>query len=429
MQCTLSAICAAAALAFPTPAGAWPRSKAPRSRGTQDAGRSNAARQEPRPAPPRPDAATALPQPAVPPLAPAQPGAQVVKPPPPSPPAVSPRRFGRFDLDMPFAQVRALPDLRACAESLARPSGRAECALPKDADKLERAQIAWEETRTGSELIALRLQFDPQLAPALTDLEWQLTRGWGPPVLEQLRRDRDQKFFTLQWEDAEHRATLEAAGPLAQPSRAVAVVLERRQLPLSGEFAALHPRPFPGFRVRWIRRLEWDAQPHAFLWGTSLTPSQEAMGESSPAWAAQRNYVGLWKLEPATASRPRRWKPLWERSTGGEDEDQPQRILLVDTRDVTGDGMPDIEVELTCETCGARADELIVKTVRAGKLVDLLSKRDLYRAQVDLAQGQVRIREPEGEDDQGVTVSTYAYDRGKGAFVLAREERAPAPDR
>ncbi len=65
--------------------------------------------------------------------------------------------------------------------------------------------------------------------------------------------------------------------------------------------------------------------------------------------------------------------------------------------------------------------------MRAGKLVDLLSKRDLYRAQVDLLNSQIRIREPEGEDDQGTTVSTYAYDRGKGAFVLAREERAPAP--
>ena len=153
------------------------------------------------------------------------------------------------------------------------------------------------------------------------------------------------------------------------------------------------------------------------------------MGENSSAWPTQRNYIGLWKLEPATATRPRRWKPLWERSTGGDEEDEPQRVLYVDTRDVTGDGSPDIEVELTCETCGATADELIVKTVRAGKLVDLLSKRDLYRAQVDLLSSQIRIREPEGEDDQGTTVSTYSYDRGKGAFVLAREERAPAPDR
>jgi len=96
---------------------------------------------------------------------------------------------------------------------------------------------------------------------------------------------------------------------------------------------------------------------------------------------------------------------------------------------VTGDGSPDIEVELSCQTCGATANELIVKTVRAGKLVDLLSKRDLYRAQVDLGNQLVRIREPEGEDDQGSTVSIYAYDRGKGAFVLAREERAPPPAR
>jgi hypothetical protein len=104
-------------------------------------------------------------------------------------------------------------------------------------------------------------------------------------------------------------------------------------------------------------------------------------------------------------------------------------VLYVDIRDVTGDSVPDLVVELSCETCGATADEVIVKTVRAGKLVDLLSKRDLYRAQVELAPGRVRIREPEGEDDQGLTVSTYAYDRGKGAFVLAREERAPAPPR
>ena len=62
------------------------------------------------------------------------------------------------------------------------------------------------------------------------------------------------------------------------------------------------------------------------------------------------------------------------------------------------------------------------------RAVDALAMK-LLRAQVDLAPGQVRIREPEGEDDQGQTVSTYAYDRGKGAFVLAREERAPPPSR
>jgi hypothetical protein len=178
-----------------------------------------------------------------------------------------------------------------------------------------------------------------------------------------------------------------------------------------------------------LRRIEYEGQLHAVVFGTSLTPAQEVLGESSLAWASQRNYVGLWKLEPATANRPRRWKPLWERSTGGDDEDEPQRVLFVDTRDVTGDGSPDLSVGLTCETCGSTANELIVKTVRAGKLVDLLSKRDLYRAQVELSANQIRIREPEGEDDQGTTVSTYAYDRGKGAFVLAREERAPAPGR
>jgi hypothetical protein len=356
----------------------------------------------------------------------AAPSTPLQRPPPPSPP---PRRFGSFDLDMPFAALRALPALHDCEAALAGFSGHADCALPRDADKLARAQIAWEEGKNGPEIVALRLIFEPHAAPLMTDLEYQLTRSWGPPALEQLRRDREMKFFTLEWEDAEHRATLEAQGLLTQPSHAVAVIIERKQLPLAGEFAALHPRPFPGFRVRWVRKLEYEGQTHALLWGTSLSPAQQAMGEQSPAFLNQRNYVGLWRLEPGTASRPRRWRPLWERTTGGDDDDEPQRILHVEARDVTNDGSPDVLVELTCDTCADTIDELIVKTVRAGKLVDLLSKRDLYRAQVDLGAGQVRIREPEGEDDQGMTISTYSYDRGKGAFVLAREERASAPER
>jgi hypothetical protein len=422
MRILSTALCAALMLAWSGPAQAWPHQKVPKA---QVAPAALEQAPQPAAAPRGVGATTVLPQsPAVQPPQPQPPAVgQAVKP----PPAVSPRRFGRFDLDQPFAQLRAMPDLKPCAEALAAPTGHAECALARGADNLGRVQIAWEEGRNGPDVLALRLIFDPQLAPALTDLEWQLTRGWGPPVLEQLRRDRDQKVFTLQWEDAEHRATLEAGGPLAQPSRAIAVVLERRPLPLSGELAALHPRPFPGFRIRSLRRVEWDGQAHVLLWGTSLSPAQEAMGEGSAAWPIQRNYVGLWRLEPATAQRPRRWKPLWERATG--DEDEPQRILYVDARDVTGDGVPDIEVELSCETCGSTASELIVKTVRAGKLVDLLSKPDLYRAEVEFRPNQVRIREPEGEDDQGTTVSTYSYDRGKGAFVLAREERAPPPAR
>src|SRR5436190_15625926 len=235
---------------------------------------------------------------------------------PASAPLVPPKRFGRFELDVPKEQFARLPDLKECADALAAPSGHAECSVPREPDGIARVQIAWEDSKAGGEIVALRLVFDPQTAPALTELEWQLTRGWGAPSLEQLRRERDQKLFTLQWEDAEHRATLEAQGPLAQPSRATAVVLERKQVPLSGEFTALHPRPFPGFRLRWIRRVEWDGQTHAVLWGSSLTPAQEAMGEISQAWATQRNYVGIWKLEPATSTRPRRWKPLWERVTG-----------------------------------------------------------------------------------------------------------------
>jgi hypothetical protein len=341
-------------------------------------------------------------------------------------PTVPPKRFGRFDLDVSKDQLAKMLDLSNCADALAAPSGHAECAVPRDPDRIARVQIAWEDSKPGGEIVALRLLFDPQAAPALTELEWQLTRGWGPPSLEQLRREKDQKLFTLQWEDAEHRASLEAQGALAQPSRAIAVVLERRPLPLPADLVGLRPRPFPGMRFKLVRRLEWDRQTYAVVWGTSLTPAQEALGEAGPGWTTQRGYVGLWKQEPATQQRPRRWRAVWERMTGDEDEDN-ERISRVDTRDVTGDGVPDVEVELSCETCGRAASEVVVKTVRAGKLVDLFYKRDLFRAQVDFDPGRVRIREPDGDEDQGLTVSTYSYDRGKGAFVLAREERVSPP--
>jgi hypothetical protein len=344
----------------------------------------------------------------------------------PTPPG-SPHRFGRFDLDETKEQLARMPDLHDCAAAMAASSGHAECTVPKDPDRIDRVQIAWEDTRAGGEVTALRLVFDPQLAPALTDLEWQLTRGWGAPTLEQLRREKEQKLFTLQWEDADHRATVEAQGALAQPSRAVAVVLERRALPLSGELATLRARPFPGVRVKLVRRLEWDRQAYAVVWGTSLTPAQEAVGEMGSAWASQRSYVGLWKLEVATAQRPRRWRSIWERTTGGDDDEEGERILRVETRDLTGDNVPDVEIELSCDSCGRTTTEVVVKTVRAGKLVDLLVKRDLFHAQVEMIPGTVRIREPDGEDDQGSTISTYSYDRGKGAFVLAREERLARP--
>ena len=344
----------------------------------------------------------------------------------------SPRRFGRFELDMTKEQLARMPDLQDCAAALAPAAGHAECEVPRDPDHVARVQIAWEDTKPGGEIVALRLLLDPQVAPALTELEWQLTRAWGSPTLEQLRREKDQKLFTLQWEDAEHRATVEAQGAVAQPSRGVAVVLERRPVALTGDLAILRPRPFPGLRVKLVRRLEWDAQPYAVVWGTSLTPAQEAIGEAGPSWAMQRSYVGLWKLEAATPQRPRRWRSVWERTTGGDEDEDGERILRVETRDVTGDGSPDVEVELSCDSCGRTTTEVMVKTVRAGKLVDLLVKRDLFRAQVEMVAGTVRIREPDGEEDQGATVSTYSYDRGKGAFVLAREQRlsrpAPASD-
>jgi hypothetical protein len=341
-------------------------------------------------------------------------------------PAVAPKRFGRFDLDQSKEQLARLPDLKDCADALAAPTGHAECPVPAGPDRIARVQVAWDDNKPGGEIVAVRLLFDAQAAPALTDLEWQLTRGWGAPVLEQLRREKDQKLFTLQWEDAEHRATLEAQGALAQPSRAIAVVLERRPMPLPPDLVGLRPRPFPGIRFKLVRRIDWDGQAHAVIWGSSLTPAQEALGEAGASWATQRGYVGLWKLEPATAQRPKRWRPVWERMTGDEEEEN-ERISRVDTRDVTGDGTPDVEVELSCETCGRTDSEVLVKTVRAGKLVDLFYKRDLFHAQVEFEPGRVRIREPDGDEDQGLTVSTYSYDRGKGAFVLAREERIARP--
>jgi hypothetical protein len=344
----------------------------------------------------------------------------------PAPMPVAPRRFGRFDLDRPKEELARTADLNDCAAALTVPSGHADCAVPREPDGIARVQMAWEDGRPGGEIVALRLLFDPQLAPALSDLEWQLTRSWGAPVLEQLRREKDRKLFTLQWEDAEHRATVEAQAPLAQPSRAVAVVLERRPATLTGELSGLRPRPFPGLRMKLVRRLEWDGRLYAVVWGTSLSPAQEAVGEAGPAWAGQRTYAGLWKLEPATSQRLRRWRVVWERVTGDEDEES-DRISRVETRDLTGDGTADVEVELSCAGCGRAASEIVVKTVRAGKLVDLLNKRDLFRAHVDFETGKVRIREPDADDDQGLTVSTYSYDRGKGAFVLAREERISRP--
>jgi hypothetical protein len=339
----------------------------------------------------------------------------------PAPPV---QKFGRFDLDQPLSLLAQLPDLKGCAPLFATPTGHAECALGANDEKLAKVNLAWDDAKPGGELIALRLTFDPLLALPLTDLEWQLTRGWGAPALEQMRRDHDNKMFTLQWEDGEHRATLEAAGVGSAPSRAVAISLERKPHPFPGELATLKPKPFPNMRARAVQRLQYDGQSYAVLWGTSLTPAQEALGESGPAWSTQRSYVGLFKLDPAPGPAPgakKRWHALWERASGDEEDNDMQRIVRVDTKDVTGDLDPDLTIELSCQTCGASTSEVMIKTVRAGKPVDLLDKRDLYRANVDSRPGQIRIREAEGDDT--FTVSTYAYDKSKGAFVLAREER------
>src|SRR5438067_1998079 len=114
---------------------------------------------------PRP-AQQALPPGAVAPRAPATP------PPPPGLPPVAPRRFGRFDLDQPKEQLARLPDLKDCAEALSASSGHADCAVPRDPDRIGRVQIAWEDSRPGGEIVALRLRLDSALAPALTDLGW-----------------------------------------------------------------------------------------------------------------------------------------------------------------------------------------------------------------------------------------------------------------
>ena len=363
-------------------------------------------------------------QPAGQPLQQAQPPPQTPQVPqvqqaPAKPPPV--KQLGRFDLDLSPAAFAALPELRGCTLPVAQPSGHGECALAPNEAKLVKLHLAWEEGRPGGELIALRLVFDPATAPPLTELEWQLTRAWGAPALEQLRREKEQKIFTLQWEDPEHRATLEAAAPYQQPSRAIAVVIERKPRALTGDLATLRPRPFAGYRSRMVRRLDWEGAPHAVVWGTSLTPSQEAMGEASPAFSAQRGYLGIFKMEAGPGKK--RWKPLWERTVGSDEEDNdPQRVLRVETRDVTGDGEADVFVELSCPTCAGSTSEVLVKTVRAGKLVDLFGRKDLFRAEVQVEKvGLLRIREPEGED--GVTVTTYGYDRSKGAFVLSHEER------
>src|SRR6267142_2565489 len=172
---------------------------------------------------------------------------------PRQPQPASPRKWGRFDLDAPLAQL-AKGDLSACASQLVGQSGHADCDVGTEGDRITRVQLAWDEARPGTqELIALRLSFDPAVAPSMTNLEWQLTQSWGAPVLEQLRRERNHKLFTLQWEDADHRATLEAGAPVTQPSRAVSLTFERKPPVLGGELAGLKPRPFPGFHLRWVR--------------------------------------------------------------------------------------------------------------------------------------------------------------------------------
>jgi hypothetical protein len=329
-------------------------------------------------------------------------------------------RLGRFDLDLPLSLLAQLPELRECAAQLATRAGHADCTLPPNEEKVARLNLAWDDSKPGGELLALRLAFDPQLAPPLTELEGQLTRAWGAPMLEQLKREKEQKLFTLQWEDGEHRATMEAAGPIWQPARVVAVWIERKPRPLGGELATLRPRPFPGMRSRYVRRLEWEGALYALVWGTSLSPVQESLGEASLAWASQRSYAGLFRFD-AQASGRRRWKQIWERVCGDEEDNDLQRIVRVESRDLTGDSEPDLLLLLTCPTCAGSTSEVVVKTIRGGKVVDLFGRRDLFRAEVTASVGQLRIREREGED--GATVSTYDYDRRKGAFVLSHEER------
>ena len=350
------------------------------------------------------------PVPVTPPIKPAQP-----------PPTV--QRFRRLRIPIqPLAQLAQLPDLKACAAQLAAPVGHAECALGPNDEKLAKLNLAWDDSRPGGDVLALRLSFDAQLAPPLTELELELTRGWGAPALEQMRRDHDNKMFTLQWEDGERRATLEAAAPMGQPSRATAIILERKPRALSGDLASLRPRPFPNMRVRICAASSTTASPTRCSGAPASPRRRRRSATRAHRGARRRSYIGIFKLEPAAGPLgKKRWKPLWERTSGDEEDNDLQRILRVDTRDVTGDSYSDLLVELSCPTCGQSTSEVVVKTVRAGKAVDLLDKHDLYRASVDARPGQIRIREAEGDDT--ITVSTYAYDKSKGAFVLAREER------
>src|SRR6266851_2442918 len=70
------------------------------------------------------------------------------------PPAVAPRRFGRCDLDQPKEQLARLPDLKDCADALLPASGHADCAVPRDPDRIARVQIAWEDSKAGGEIVA-----------------------------------------------------------------------------------------------------------------------------------------------------------------------------------------------------------------------------------------------------------------------------------
>ena len=295
----------------------------------------------------------------------------------------------------------------SCLADTPHPSGRLDCKLPENAAHLERVQALWDADR----VVTARALFDAKAPPAANVVK-DLVVEWGPPSRE-VRLWRDERWI-VEWEDGERKATLESHGR-HWDERPVALTLERKPPALTGELSSLRLHPFAPFRLNLARRVDYDGVPHALVWGTSLSAAEEAAGPE--ASSAERGYVAIYRFDKAT----RRWHALWDLATG--DDETGVRLAGVEVEDVSADGLPDLVVRLACKDCGASASEVYVKTVRGGRVVDLLAKRDLYRAEVKLARGEIRLIEPADQSGgNSGTTAVYGYDRGKGTFVLMREE-------
>ncbi len=316
-------------------------------------------------------------------------------------------KFAFATLDVRPEELRAeLP--AGCILPAELPStGRLECALPDSVLHAARAQVLWND---GKVEIA-RFLFGTASGPA-HEVVKDLIRVWGNPSRE-ITLLREHRWL-VEWDDAEHRATLESEGPRHE-ERPVVVTLERKPPQPTAEFTTLRLHPFAPFRLKGLRRVEYDGVLHASVWGTSLTAAEEATGTAASG-TTERGYAAIYRYDRAT----HRWHALWELTLGEEDE--PTRLLGVEVSDVSGDGNLDLVLRLACHDCGAAASEIYVKTVRAGRVVDLLAKHDLYRATVQLSHGEIRINEPGSSGDAAGTTAVYAYDKAKGTFVLMREE-------